>query len=100
MTETLAQYDTVTPYTSYQLPYQHYYSDQDFQYNFSSSYPEYSNPLYSNPGSLLLPTPPSNSSPTAAFAGGKCKVEPLDSRELNIDNEWIPLTPPTQDCNV
>ena len=89
----------MTPYTSYQLPYQHYYSEQDFQYNFSSSYPEYSNTIY-NPGSLLLPTPPSNSSPTASFSGGKCKVEPLDSRELNIDNEWIPLTPPTQDCNV
>ena len=97
--ETLAQYDSVTPYTSYQLPYQHYYSEQDFQYNFSPSYPEYSAPLYSNPGSLLLPTPPTNS-PSAAFSGGKCKVEPLDSRELNIDSEWIPLTPPTQDCNV
>ena len=98
-TETLAQYEGVTPYTSYQLPYQHYYSEQDFQYNFSSTYPDYTSPLYSNPGSLLLPTPPSNS-PSAAFSGGKCKVEPLDSRELNIDSEWIPLTPPTQDCNV
>ena len=88
----------MTPYTSYQLPYQHYYSDQEFQYNFSSAYPEYSNPIYPQP--LVLPPPPSNLSPSATFPGGKCKLEPLDSRELNIDNEWIPLTPPTQDCNV
>ena len=101
--ESLAQYETVTPYSSYQLPYQHYYSDQDFQYNFHSNYTDYSSTIYSPPGtlqsSLLLPTPPSNS-PTATFASGKCKDEPLDSRELNIDSEWIPLTPPTQDCNV
>ena len=101
--ESLAQYETVTPYSSYQLPYQHYYSEQDFQYNFHSNYTDYSSTIYSPPGtlqsSLLLPTPPSNS-PTATFATGKCKDEPLDSRELNIDSEWIPLTPPTQDCNV
>ena len=53
------------------------------------------------PSDLLIPPPLSGSlSPSSlggpGLSGGKCKDEPLE----NIEGDWIPLTPPTQDCNV
>ena len=99
----LSQFDT--PYTSYQLPYQPYYQDE-FQYNFPSSYNDfnlYHHHHHPSQSSLLLPTPPSNSpnnTVSVINSSNKCKDEPLDNRELNIENEWIPLTPPGQDIHV
>ena len=117
VSETLSSYDSVTAvtsaYTSYQHHYQPYYHDE-FQYNFSP-YTDYTS-VYTHPqlhhphpdhlqSSLILPGALCNSnspSPNAAISltGGKCKDEPLD-RDLTLENDpWIPLTPPTQDCNV
>ena len=77
-------------YPAYQLPYQHYqYQDPEFQYGFPAGYNEFPG-LYSSvssAGPLVLP-------------GKQCKEEPLE-REIGLDSEWIPLTPPAgQDCNA
>ena len=107
----LTSYDTVTsPYTTYQHHYQPYYHPDEFQYNFPA-YNDYTS-VYSHHqlhqshhpdtvDSLIIPSallPTSNAA--ISLAGGKCKDEPLDRDQLNIENEWTPLTPPTQDCNV
>ena len=102
----LSQFDPPS-YTSYQLPYQQYYQEE-FQYNFPTSYNDFNlyhhHPHHHPPqGSLLLPTPPSNSPNNIVSvldSSSKCKDEPIDSRELSIDNDWIPLTPPGQDIHV
>ena len=106
------------PY-SYQHHYQPYYpapatSSEDFQYNFPA-YNDYSSvsSVYAHQhlnnqaaealqSALILTSPLtlSNSpSPSAADTGDKCKDEPLD-RDLIVKNDWIPLTPPTHDCNI
>ena len=105
------------PYPSYQH-YQPYYaaSETEFQYNFPPTYNDYTSSLYTHPqlhshhpaaaealqSALMIPSPlsPPAVGSAASIVAAKCKDEPLDNRELNIENEWIPLTPPTQDCNV
>ena len=113
--ETLSSYDNVGVATGYPTYQAHHYTahqpyyGEEFQYNFPT-YNDYTSvyshhQLHQDPlqsAALIIPPSLVNSpSPTAAgsLTGGKCKDEPLD-RDLNIENEWIPLTPPTQDCTV
>lgn len=113
--ESVTAYSEAAAYPAYTQHYQPYYShaaaeagtDYAAGYSFPA-YPDYI-PSYHHapqlghtPSDLLAPPPvltgslsPGSGSLTG-LTGGKCKDEPLE----HIEGDWIPLTPPTQDCNV
>ena len=116
--ESLAAYSEAQAYPGYSQPahYQPYYSHATPEVGTHGEYTGYSFPAYPDympsyhhapqltahhTADLIVPPPltgslsPGSGSLTG-LTGGKCKDEPLE----NIEGDWIPLTPPTQDCNV
>ena len=116
--ESVTAYSEAQAYPAYTQAahYQPYYSHAETAaasheyaasgYSFPA-YPDYMPSYHHAPqlghatADLLAPPPltgslsPGSGSLTG-LTGGKCKDEPLE----NIEGDWIPLTPPTQDCNV
>ena len=115
--EAVTAYSEAQAYPAYTQPahYQPYYSHAaeagthpDYAGYSFPAYPDYipsyhHAPQLGHAASDLLAPPPvltgslsPGSGSLTGLTGGKCKDEPLE----HIEGDWIPLTPPTQDCNV